>query len=369
MSENTIERDTIERDLQQTRARMDNRLTELQARLSPGQVLDDVMDYFRGSEGADFTRNLMDSVRNNPLPAALTGIGLTWLMASNPRPQPQAPAVEKPAPAMPASNGDWAATAVPANPRWTSRTDFDRHISDAEQKVVRQSDEAEDAFRGRLVDARAMVLGVVRQAHDTLETFGKRVQDAWQSASDSLADGAHELRDWASEAAGHLLGKAPGANGQAPGVGRSPQPAGGNLLATITDNPMLLGAIGLALGALLGGIVPQADQEQAALGDIAGKARAAARDLAQEAVDRGGKVAQQVLDAGLDSTRAHGLTGDKTVGAFVDETLSGDLVSNVQQVAQDVLKAGDSAFRKDGLNGMGKGSDGGQAASPPPMGG
>ncbi len=119
--------------------------------------------------------------------------------------------------------------------------------------------------------------------------------------------------------------------------------------------------------ALLGAIVPQADKEQAALGDIADKTRAAARDLAQETVDRGGKVAQPVRNAGVDSTRAHGLTGDKTVGACVDETLSGDLVNTLKQVAQDVLKASDSALRKDGLDGLGKIPEMANAAPPRPM--
>ena len=81
MSDSTSQQDVIERDLERTRSRMDNRLSELQERLSPGQIVDDLLGYFRGSEGRDFARNLMDSVRNNPLPAALTRIGLTWLMA------------------------------------------------------------------------------------------------------------------------------------------------------------------------------------------------------------------------------------------------------------------------------------------------
>ena len=72
----------IEDDLRVTRARMDGRLTELQEHLTPGQILDDVMAYFRDSGGGDFGRNLMTSVRNNPLPAAVTGIGLAWLMVS-----------------------------------------------------------------------------------------------------------------------------------------------------------------------------------------------------------------------------------------------------------------------------------------------
>src|SRR5260370_1273060 len=55
---------------------------ELQQHRTPGQILDDVMAYFRDSGGGDFGRNLMTSVRNNPLPAAVTGIGLAWLMVS-----------------------------------------------------------------------------------------------------------------------------------------------------------------------------------------------------------------------------------------------------------------------------------------------
>ena len=47
----------IEEDLRATRARMDGRLTELQEHLTPGQILDDVMAYFRDSGGGDFGRN------------------------------------------------------------------------------------------------------------------------------------------------------------------------------------------------------------------------------------------------------------------------------------------------------------------------
>jgi hypothetical protein len=72
----------IEEELKVTRARMDHRLGELRERLTPGQLLDDAVDYFRTSGGLDFGRNLMASVRDNPLPVAVTGIGLAWLMLS-----------------------------------------------------------------------------------------------------------------------------------------------------------------------------------------------------------------------------------------------------------------------------------------------
>jgi hypothetical protein len=81
-----LEQNRIEDNLERTRSRMDARLSELQERLSPGQVLDDLMTYFRGSEGAEFGRSLLDSVKSNPLPAALTGIPNPQRTKSWPRP-------------------------------------------------------------------------------------------------------------------------------------------------------------------------------------------------------------------------------------------------------------------------------------------
>ena len=48
MSENTANAGQIEHDLDQTRSRLGTHLTELQGKLSPGQVIDDLLRYFRG---------------------------------------------------------------------------------------------------------------------------------------------------------------------------------------------------------------------------------------------------------------------------------------------------------------------------------
>src|SRR5947207_14956398 len=85
MNDVTSEQDRLEAELRQTRSRMDERLTELRDRMTPGQILDDLTGYLRGSQGAEFANNLMATLRSNPVPAALTGIGLVWLMASGAR--------------------------------------------------------------------------------------------------------------------------------------------------------------------------------------------------------------------------------------------------------------------------------------------
>ena len=71
----------IERDVEARRADLRGTLDELRDRMTPGQVLDEAWQFARGSGGGDYVRNLGTSVRNNPLPVALIGAGIAWLMS------------------------------------------------------------------------------------------------------------------------------------------------------------------------------------------------------------------------------------------------------------------------------------------------
>ena len=350
MSNTNLEPSVIERDLDRTRSRLGSHLTELQGRLSPGQVLDDLVRYFRGKEGADFGRSLVDSVRANPLPAALTGIGLTWLMASNPR-----------------GGAGTSVTAGKGRVRvYRGAPDFNQNVHDAmtarvqamERDIAREHGETEQAYADRLDAARGQAAGLARQAQETAESFRKRISDALAGAKQTLVDGAYDLRDQAGEAANSLGSTA---QGVASSIGSATQgaaqraggaltyggQAGGSMIMALIESPVLLGALGLAAGALLGTLLPQSDQEEAALDKIAGQARDTARGLAQDMVDRGSNVTQAVLDAGRDSVKAQGLTDGKTAGNILDAALTGDLASSAKQVVQDVLRTGDEAIRKE----------------------
>lgn len=75
----------IERDVQQSRADIEHTLDAIQERLSPGQMVDQALGYFRGGRGVDFARNLGDSIAANPIPITLMGVGLAWMMISGQR--------------------------------------------------------------------------------------------------------------------------------------------------------------------------------------------------------------------------------------------------------------------------------------------
>lgn len=63
-------------------------LDELRHRMTPGQIVDEVADYARDTPVAEFARNLMRDVRENPLPLLLIGAGVAWsIIASLRRPR------------------------------------------------------------------------------------------------------------------------------------------------------------------------------------------------------------------------------------------------------------------------------------------
>jgi hypothetical protein len=250
----------IERDLDATRARLGGRLDELQNRLSPGQVLDDLMAQLRSTEGGQFGRNLLASMRENPLPAALTGIGLIWLMASS-----SGRAVAVP-------NGSYEPSAA---------TDMAARLRAAELGVERGADEHDHAYSERVDAARGQVLGLVRSAQETAADYGKRIAAALGSARQSVREGLHD--------AGDRIGSAgSGLKGAMPSVG------------TLGENPVLLGALGVAAGAILGSLLPISEQEEAYLGPVADRVHDTAADLTRQAKE----VAHTTLQAGDDAIRA-----------------------------------------------------------------
>jgi ElaB/YqjD/DUF883 family membrane-anchored ribosome-binding protein len=329
MSDEPTDANRIERDLNDTRSRLGSHLAQLQERLSPGQVVDDLMGYFRGKEGAEFGRNLLDSARANPLPVALTGIGLAWLMTSKAR--------------GPAGLPVHAAPPVPqALASGAGESSLTARLHTAQQSVTRHPGEDDDDFAARLDEARGRAFGVSRQAEETSQTFSERIKAMMSDAGKAVGESTDNLRDRVSGAAGSAGDKLGAITGTAQTAIRN---ASSSLGSTLAESPVLLGALGIAAGALLGALLPQSAQEEEALGGMARQAHDAAKGLVSQGKERGANVARSVLGKVEESANAHGLTGDNTLGSLVDAALSGELAANAKVAAKDVLKAGDAAVR------------------------
>jgi ElaB/YqjD/DUF883 family membrane-anchored ribosome-binding protein len=75
----------LEQEADQTRAQLSATLGELRAQITPGQVIDRVVDYASEGPAAEFLSNLRREIRENPLPLVLIGIGIAWLMVASSR--------------------------------------------------------------------------------------------------------------------------------------------------------------------------------------------------------------------------------------------------------------------------------------------
>ena len=75
----------LEREVDRERERVSATIDELQARASVGSLVDQLVKAV-GENGGEVSRNLGRSLRDNPLAALLTGVGLAWLMAGSGRP-------------------------------------------------------------------------------------------------------------------------------------------------------------------------------------------------------------------------------------------------------------------------------------------
>ena len=75
----------LEREAEETLWQLSGTLEELRGRMTPGRVVDQVIDYTRGSPASEFLCNLGRDIRENPMPLVVVGIGILWLLLATNR--------------------------------------------------------------------------------------------------------------------------------------------------------------------------------------------------------------------------------------------------------------------------------------------
>ena len=188
----------------------------------------------------------------------------------------------------------------------------------------------------------------MRDAKDTSSDYAGRVSEAAASTRLSLVKGARHLADGAADTYHSGMDKAQQAGGiladQARSVGRS----GSDMFGTVMESPMILGAIGLGIGALLGALVPRTETETQALGGIAEEARGTFRESSQEVLDRGSDAARDALAAGQSAAQDRGLAGSKSLGDIAKDVGNNKLSGNVADVAKSALAAAGDSLHESG---------------------
>ena len=222
----------LEQEGGEIRADLDRTLDEIERKLSPGELLDRSVEFLRDN-GSDMLSEAGETLRRNPVPAFLTAAGLIWLTTS----------IVK------------------------SRSASERGPTDAEDPSSYRrsgwysSGDYRDGNSSSGVDP--------RQASTRARQAASKVT---RKVKGKLSDSAHALK-----------GRTQGVMNA---VHDRTQDTGSRLVALVQEQPIALGALALAAGALLGAALPITPYENRIAGPAHDRALARAKQLGQRGYEK-----------------------------------------------------------------------------------
>ena len=224
----------LEQESARVRAHVAETIDELRDRATPGQLVDQLLDYAREGNGAQYLRNLRSEIVDHPMPVTLVGAGIAWMIV-----QSMVPGLRNGAD-RPAHDGD-------------GRTASDK-LRDAGSAVQEAGSAAAETLRdagGRASDA---VGHAMDSATSAMRAIGDRTSSAYQRTASTIRDSSRSVVEGA-----------------------------GTAIEFSKDQPLLLAGLGLTVGAVLGALLPRTRTEDRLMGDAADDVKESASRVAERA--------------------------------------------------------------------------------------
>jgi Protein of unknown function (DUF3618) len=267
----------LEREAELTRAQIADSLAELRDRMTPGQVMDETLDYFRDGRAGQFVRNLRHQVVENPIPVALIGAGLGWLMLGN--------------------RGSRSEGVL----RAASQTRASEHRPSAVGSVKQSADQAVKDTSAWAKDTGSDIGDASRDAGFRLKGAARDAGAAVTGAASSLYAGAEEAYDLAADRA-REMGRS------ASTLGSNAVESSRNLMAYLRDEPLVLAGIGLALGAVLGTALQITETEKQLMGKTNDAVKEGVGDAAEQTWEKGKEMATEAADQIWEEAKGGGVS-------------------------------------------------------------
>ena len=320
----------IKKEIDQTRARMDQTVDEIESRMKPRHLVDELLgaiDTPAGREKAEQIKErvratgarVAESVRANPVPALLIGAGVAWLILGGAGiiAGTAAAATKTHGPRRyPRPNARYADD--PASDEWYDQNEGTTGLDSRDQRR-----------RGVIASARDKVSHAAESVRDRAYGAAETVRDRAYGAAETVREKAHD----ATEAVrSHLpnLPHLPHRNGEshpndesytegirkryrevvneAPRVLReAPRKVTAKTSEFVHEQPLAAGAAALAAGLALGLLLPTTHREEEIIGENASRLRRRVRDTGKDLLERGKHVAQSAAQAAMEAADREGL--------------------------------------------------------------
>jgi ElaB/YqjD/DUF883 family membrane-anchored ribosome-binding protein len=288
----------IEREAEASRRRLSSTLDELRDNLTPSHVVEELLDNARDG-GASMLRALGKAARENPIPTLLIGTGCAMFLMGG------------------------AAASTTGTPRAGMR----RHETETGGTVTRRRPEEE---YGTSYADRSDTAGLAAAARDKAGAAMETVSEGMASARESVAGAASEIGERAKRVAegvgetyqaysGVALDGARHAGERVKEtVSRSSEKVRENVTTLLHEQPLVLGALGVAIGAAIGAMLPRTQTEDRMLGETSDALKGTAAKMVGEQYEHAKEAAAKVAEDVRDIAAERGLTAD-SAGEVVGE--------------------------------------------------
>lgn len=282
----------LEREVDQQRHRLEQTITEIQNRLSPGQLMDQALSYTKHG-GGKFASNLGHSVTANPLPATLLGISLAWLMvgsrngaayehdrAGYPLATTNSTGLQRVSHAMD-ETGDW----------------YSEFVDDAGRKYRARSDAAGRRVGHFMDETGKLFSGFIDEAGERVRQFRDESGNALDNASGWASETWHGIREKIAGGAGSVAGSASHLGSD---VRHRADRLGHTVSRTLEEQPLLAGVLAFAAGAALAAALPHTRQEDEMVGAESDRLKDEAGSIAGDLYNKSREQAAEVYDEATD---------------------------------------------------------------------
>ena len=332
--------DEIESDIYATRARLDDTLHELEERFSPHYLMDTAFNYVRQGGANDVMAHVGRTVKRNPIPVMLTGIGLGWLMLSQRNSKSHADRGTTNLPVRQAETTSVPATTHEPPPTQTMAQPPRRSVGASATEpgttgAGTTSTGKDPASVGASATGSPATPPVGSgSSHESRREAGKAKA---RHMTDNVKGRAQHMNSTLRERASHARS---GSQSAMRNAGYRAQGAGEQTTHFIQEHPIVAGAIGVAIGAALGSLFPPTRIENERVGRYRDRAMHKAAEAGQQQADRAqskmheqvdkaqNKVHEKAEQAKADASSSEDKEPSTRTGSAASPAVSGGSVSS-----------------------------------------
>ena len=291
----------IRSEIERTRADMDETFDALERKMTPGQILGEAWQLTRGGTSAGASK-LWQVAREHPLPSAVIGLGIGWLLVESSRNEERS--------SYGASyNRDYnRARGGAGRSTWAGSGRSSLYESSAGYGAYPESynanyQESYDASEGGSVSGR--VSSAASSVKDAASSAGHKVADVASSAGHKVADVAGTVRERAGELTHEARDKATALGYSTRYQARRAQTGFWQMME---ENPLAVGLATLTVGVLAGLSLPATRKENELMGETRDKLVDRIEEAGREALEKGKQVAETAVETIKDEAESAGLT-------------------------------------------------------------